>query len=255
MSNYALHGAPLSAAGLAQALDLLGVQPPVLWAVLAVETAGCGYLPDRRPKILFERHLFSHLTGGRFDRSHPDVSSPTPGAYGQSGAHQYERLAAAEGLDAEAALKSASWGLGQILGENFAAAGAPNVRAMVEAFVASEDNQLLGMAEFVARSPMKAALQAKNWAEFARRYNGPNYAGNHYDEHLAAFCARFNVHGCPDLNIRAAQAYLTYRGFNPGGVDGLPGPHTTAALKAFQQANHLPVTGEPDPGTLEALAA
>ena len=255
MSNYASHGRPLSADGLQRALALLEVAPAVLWSVLAVETGGCGYLKDRRPKLLFERHLFSHLTGGRFDATHPDISSRIPGGYGAAGAHQYDRLAMAESLAADAALQSASWGLGQILGENHSAAGYPDARAMVDAFVASEDNQLLGMAHFVASSPMKAALKAKDWAGFARRYNGPNYAANHYDAQLAAFCARFNVHGCPDLNVRAAQAYLGYRGFDPGGVDGLTGPHTSAALKAFQQGAGLPITGAADPATLQALAA
>ena len=32
---------------------------------------------------------------------------------------------------------------------------------------------------------MLPALQNKNWAEFARRYNGPAYAQNRYDEKLA----------------------------------------------------------------------
>jgi len=82
---------------------------PEIWSVLGVETSGCGFLPDRWPKLLFERHIFHRLTGGRFDAEDPDVSQPTPGGYGRSGAHQYNRLAAAAiALNRGAALQSAS---------------------------------------------------------------------------------------------------------------------------------------------------
>ena len=53
-------GLPLSEAGLAKAAGDIGIRPPALWAVITVETNGCGLLPDRRPLVLFERHLF-HL--------------------------------------------------------------------------------------------------------------------------------------------------------------------------------------------------
>src|SRR5271167_3054006 len=36
----------------------LNMQPQSIWAVLQVEAAQCGFLPDRRPTLLFERHIF-----------------------------------------------------------------------------------------------------------------------------------------------------------------------------------------------------
>jgi hypothetical protein len=47
---------PLSEQGLSNALDLLKVGAAEIWTVVSVETRGCGYLPDRRPLILYERH-------------------------------------------------------------------------------------------------------------------------------------------------------------------------------------------------------
>jgi hypothetical protein len=70
-------GKPLSDAGLARAANELGVQLPALWAVMTVETKGCGFLADRRPQILFERHVFRKRTNGRFDAAAPDLSNPT----------------------------------------------------------------------------------------------------------------------------------------------------------------------------------
>ena len=58
---------PLDKAGIAQAIDRMGIGEAELWTVITVETRGCGFLPDRRPKILFERHIFSHETSNRFD--------------------------------------------------------------------------------------------------------------------------------------------------------------------------------------------
>jgi N-acetylmuramidase len=103
---------PLNREGLTVAAAHVEVDPAALWSVVVVETSGCGFLPDRRPSILFERHIFSTRTGRRFDASHPEISGPA-GGYGPPGAHQYERLAAAIACDRRAALESASWGLGQ----------------------------------------------------------------------------------------------------------------------------------------------
>src|SRR5690348_15311282 len=82
------NAAALSSDGLAQVSASLGVYAPEIWTVLAVETSGCGYLPDRRPQILFERHIFHRLTNGQYDDG--DISDPSPGGYGPRGAQQYE---------------------------------------------------------------------------------------------------------------------------------------------------------------------
>ena len=83
----------LSTAGIDTAAGSLSVSPAEIWTVMAVETSGCGFLPDRRPQILYERHIFHRLTAGRFDDG--DISDPTPGNYGPGGAHQYDRLTTA----------------------------------------------------------------------------------------------------------------------------------------------------------------
>jgi hypothetical protein len=238
--------------GFATAADDLGVKAPEIWTVLAVETSGCGFLPDRRPLILYERHIFSRLTGGRFDDG--DISSPTPGGYGHTGAAQYDRLSRAIALNRDAALKSASWGLAQIMGMNFGLAGFAGVEEMVTAMCDSEDSQLLAFAAFLKSSKLDTALRIHDWTTFARGYNGPNYAENHYDTKLQGEFQKFSTGALPDLSTRAAQLYLTIRGFHPGPVDGVAGSLTRDALRQFQQANRLPVSGLSDDATLAALA-
>lgn len=50
------------------------------------------------------------------------------------------------------------------------------------------------------------------------------------------------------------QVVLDQLGFGPGVIDGEEGLSTANALKGFQEANSLPVTGELDDATREALA-
>jgi hypothetical protein len=229
------------------------VGAPEIWTVMAVETSGCGYLPDRRPQILFERHIFHKLTGGQFDDG--DISDPTPGGYGPRGAAQYDRLARAMAKDRSAALQSASWGLGQIMGMNFRSAGFSNVEDMTAAMSASEDQQLLAMANFLKSTGLATPLAMHNWAAFARGYNGPNFAINRYDVKLNGEFQKFSTVGVPDLNARAAQLYLTYLGFHPGTIDGVAGQHTLDALAQFQAKNGIPPSTTIDNRCLAQLQA
>jgi N-acetylmuramidase/Putative peptidoglycan binding domain len=231
-------GKPLSIAGLRAVTGQLGVQTAEIWAVLAVETSGCGYLPDRRPQIRFERHIFHRLTGGRFDDG--DISDESAGGYGASGSHQYDRLARAIARDRAAALKSTSWGIAQILGENHMPAGFSTVEGMVAAMVASEDQQLAAWGSFLAATGLAAPLKAHDWAAFARGYNGRNFAINKYDVRLNAEFQKYSAGVLPDLNVRTAQLYLTYLGFQPGRIDGIAGERTLAALAEFQAHRGLP---------------
>ncbi|MGP9820300.1 N-acetylmuramidase domain-containing protein [Salinarimonas sp. NSM] len=235
-------GAPLTRAGFEAARARLGVAPVVLWAVMAVEARACGFLPDRRPVILFERHVFHRRTGGRFDADHPGVSHAKPGGYGASGAAQHARLAAALALDRRAALESASWGLGQVMGFNAAPAGFADVEALVAAMHASEDAQLAAMAAFIAARGLAEPLRAGDWTAFARGYNGPAFARNAYDVRLARAAESLAAGPLPDLAVRAAQLRLLYAGLDPGSVDGRMGRRTRAALAAFRLR-----TGEPEP--------
>lgn len=79
----------MSREGLEEALSILVIDQPDLWAVLSFETAESGYLPDRRPSILFGRHVFRRKTHGRYDNQYPDLSNRQPGGY-LLGSHEYD---------------------------------------------------------------------------------------------------------------------------------------------------------------------
>ena len=242
--DFAGPGKPLTQKALEDAGGIVGIPAAAMWAVIHVESSGAGYLDDRRPKILFERHLFHRATGGRFDATHPDISNPRSGGYGLGGAHQYSRLAKAATLDRKAALSSTSWGLGQVLGSNFGIAGFNDVEDMVTKMVHSERLQLLGMFNFIEGINLGVHLKNRNWLNFALGYNGQNAEENGYPQKLQAAFEVFNNGSPPDILIRIAQLALTFLGHNPGGVDGLFGNNTRRALQAFQNAEGMQQTTE-----------
>jgi hypothetical protein len=141
-------GIPLSEDAFNSAADALSIEAAKLWAVMDVEAKRCGFLPDRRPIVLFERHKFHKYTAGRYTDMYPDISSPSAGGYGAGGTHQYARLERAADLDLVAAISSTSWGLGQVMGSNAAIAGFNSPEAMVKDMSHSEDSQLMGDGTF-----------------------------------------------------------------------------------------------------------
>lgn len=237
-------GLPLSETAIDTSVDKLRVDRAAFWAVLAVETRGFGFLSDRRPAILFERHIFHKRTNGKFSTAHPDISNRKRGGYGAGGANQYVRLAKAIALDRHVALESASWGLGQIMGFNAGSVGFASVEKMIDAMVASEDAQVDAVVEFITRNGLAPSLERHDWRAFARHYNGPNFAANEYDKKLERFHNLYTLHPLPDTKIRAAQAALLYLGFDPKGVDGVFGMGTQKALIAFQKSRNLPTDGK-----------
>lgn len=199
----------LSDADYGRAAAALGAEIAAVQAVAAVETAGNAFDDRGRPRILFERHYFHRLTGGRFDAAHAAISDPTAGGYGKF-SEQYGKLREAYGLDADAALRSASWGRFQIMGDNCRAAGHASVREFVVALTQAEAAHLDAFVAFVCSDrTMAEALRKKDWATFARRYNGPGYAKNDYDGKLKRAYERFAAEAAPTPAVtRAAREVL-----------------------------------------------
>lgn len=250
MFEFTGAAAPLSSQGVEACTQRLSVQSAEIWTVLTVETRGCGFFEDRRPAILFERHIFHRLTGGRFGVS--DISNPRPGGY-TGGVGEYDRLAKALALDETAALKSASWGISQVMGFHAEALGYGSVQEFVSEMVASEDKQLAAFASFILNSKLDEALRGHAWARFARGYNGPGYEKNQYDQRLARAYERLTTKALPDLSVREAQIRLMFLGLNPGTPDGYFGRRTGGAMTEFQRQQGLPVTSSLDEATLQAL--
>ena len=83
------------------------------------------------------------------------------------------------------------WGMFQIGGFNYKLCGCESVEEMVSKVCDSEFSQLEMFAVFIRNSGMLDALKKKDWAAFARKYNGPSYAKRGYHTRMAKEYANF----------------------------------------------------------------
>lgn len=175
----------LTAEDFDQAAADLGVESAVIRAVAQVESGGrSGFDAAGRPKILFEAHLFDRLTRGRFRAAHPNLSQPNRTAAARYYADdQWARMNQAWELDPDAAVQSASWGMFQVLGSNYAC-GWTTLDGFVSAMFESERQHLRAFLAFCRANRLIEWMKARNWPAFARAYNGPAYRVNRYDELL-----------------------------------------------------------------------
>ncbi len=184
-------------ADFAKAATQLNCELAALRAVYEVESQGAGFI-GLKPKILFEGHVFWRLlqAAGKAPASlqaaNPDILYPSwTRAYYKGGLREYARLDRAMAIDKSCAPQAASWGLFQIMGENWKNLGYPSIDDFVARMYAHEREHLFAFCRFVEWKPVKGKkladwLRAKSWANFAFGYNGSAYKDNAYDEKLAA---------------------------------------------------------------------
>ncbi len=194
--------AKLSETDYQNAATKLGVPVAVIKAFAEVESSGSGFLPSGVPVILFERHVMYRLVKEKFGFTradalavkYPDIINEKSGGYGKTSEQPGRMDRAASLIDRACALESASWGMFQIMGYHWSHLGYDSLQSFINRMYASEGDQLEAFVRFIkADAGLHAALKAKNWAEVARRYNGPGYAANKYDTKLAAAFARHST--------------------------------------------------------------
>ena len=72
------------------------------------------------------------------------------------------------------------------MGFNHLFCGYDSVYRYVASMYQSQDCQLEAFVSFLQNTGLDVPLRELRWAEFARRYNGPKYEENRYDEKLEA---------------------------------------------------------------------
>lgn len=241
----------LTAIDIAQVGRTIGVGEDEVRAVLEVETSGGGFDSSGRPRMLFEPHVFWRELGDSPKRTTAQAQGLAYPKWGQGSypPDSYSRLATAIRIDVNAALRSASWGIGQIMGYNHRAAGYATAGDMVAAFCDNKTAGLQAMIRFIESEGLDDDLRRHDWSSFARGYNGPGYAKNRYHIKLAEAFARWQA--IPDIlapnypkiglgargePVRLAQGRLAALGFEPGKVDGWYGASTVSAARAWQKS-------------------
>ena len=168
----------------------IGCEVEALKAVVMVESGGRkSFIAPGKPPILFEGHVFwrnlSNPKSVSNDSNKDILYEKWTKKFYEGGLKEYDRLERAKKIDETAALKAASWGALQILGENYKACGCSSVQEFVEKMCSSADEQMILGTKFInSDSRRKNALIKKDWATFALYYNGKGYAENQYDKKL-----------------------------------------------------------------------
>lgn len=153
-----------------------GLDPAAVAAIVEVESGGAPFGPDGRPTILYEPHVAWRVA----TPAQRAALEPEGLAYRKWGARpypnrqadrwaQFERCAALAGEDV--AVQACSWGVGQVLGENWRMLGLSAPGRVREA-AQTVEGQVDLMIRFLRGAGLGAAINAHDWRTVARRYNG-----------------------------------------------------------------------------------
>lgn len=255
--------------------SVIGVGEDEVHALMEVEAGSSGFDAQGRPKMLFEPHVFyRNLSGMERERAVAQGLAYPKWRSGNYPSDSYPRLRQAMAINAEAALKAASWGRGQILGENFGLCNYASVFEMVQAFMDDEAAHIQGMIDFIIANNIDDDLRAHRWETVARVYNGPGYATHNYHGRLEAAYRKWrgirdtawnpdgvNVlyptlrRGHSGFLVQHLQELLHAANYPVGRIDGDFGGATAAAVLSFQEDHGLGVTGVVDQATWAALLA
>lgn len=174
----------------------LGVEVAALKAVIEIEAGKThqGFSAPGRPLVNFDMAMFRQfarrngLNLAKYQKSHPMVFRSV--ACGNQTAVN-RRLNAARSIDNKTAIEGTFWGMFQIGGFNWKKCGCKTIDEFVEMMSSSERGQLELFARFITNTGLVKHLKTKNWAAFARGYNGPSYARRGYHTRLAAAYKRY----------------------------------------------------------------
>lgn len=168
-----------------------GIAVNIIRAFAIVESGGrSGFGSALMPMVAYEGHIFRKYTQQQYDKAYPLLSypylekaGPQWRANNKDQATAWKTMLAAFNLDAEAALMSASYGMFQIMGFNFAACGYKNVFDFVAALKLNAGQQLKAFVGFCSKNPaLIKAMKTKDYAGMARDYNGKDFGD--YDKRI-----------------------------------------------------------------------
>lgn len=258
--------------------DKLGIELAAMLAVIEIESA-FNFFSDvngkPEPVIRWEGHYFDRRLSGvdRDEARALGLAHPTAGAVKNpsSQVKRWAMLDRAIEINAQAALESASYGGGQVMGANWQALKYRNVESLVNAARSGVGGQVDMIARFISVNGLAGALKRRDWAAFARGYNGPAFAKHGYHTKLAAAYARYArtlpTSASADLRLSAAGMlrlgssgarvrelqHLLIRAGHSLKADGDFGPATHSAVHDFQIFAGLEADGVAGPQTLAAL--
>lgn len=161
-----------------QVVEPFNLDPYFTYAVAMVESNGKGYRNNGFPVIRFEKYVFiKYLKKAKATQQLIRKAENLRG----SGWDAYQ---AALKIEPTFAKLSTSFGMFQIMGFNHAVVDYKTVDEFVSAMEESVENQIVAFCIFIMANHLQNAIRNKKFADFAIKYNGPNYFMNSYDAKL-----------------------------------------------------------------------
>lgn len=173
--------------------DELGVEVAAMKAVVEIE-AGVkmrGFYAPGVPVVNFDGTMYRKMLK-RAGNGKADKSAKVPGGLTGYALKEWTQLTNARKVNEDAANMGAFWGMFQIGGFNYKLCGCKSVAEFVELMSYSELEQLELFAAFITNSGMLNDLRNKNWAAFARKYNGASYARRGYHTRMASAYKKYS---------------------------------------------------------------
>lgn len=172
----------------------LGVEIAAIKAVVLIEagTQMKGFWAPGIPVINFDRTMYQRMRSKATDKSGAKGEKVPSGLKGYA-LQEWTQLINARKQNAQGANMGTFWGMFQIGGFNYKMCGCKSVDEFVRLCSYSELEQLELFAAFIRNSGMLQDLKAKNWSNFARKYNGANYARRGYHTKMANAYKKFKA--------------------------------------------------------------
>lgn len=163
----------------------LGVEVAAIKAVVRVEagTAMQGFWAPGVPVVNFDPSMYARY---RKQGGTPIKSAKVPSGLKGYALKEWTQLTNARRVNGRGADLGTFWGMFQIGGFNWKMCGCKDIEEFVTLMSRSELEQLELFAALIVNSGMLPDLKAKNWAGFARKYNGAGYAKRGYHTKMAA---------------------------------------------------------------------
>lgn len=272
-----------------------------LLAVIEVESDGVSYATVnhkslgkqlREPLIRWEGHYFDKRLGAnsRAIARKQGLADPKAGGIKNPSSQEdrWNKLFwPAYDINEQAAIESASYGVGQVMGAHWDKLGYSSAQHLLDSVRSSLGAQVYLMVAYIVVFGLLDELQRGDFQGFARGYNGPNFRKYKYDTKMKAAAKKYAQYdaneddtaavstfaGVPVLDakkaakaasmlrmgtegakVRELQSLLRRAGYAID-IDGDFGVATKRAVEGFQKAHDLDIDGIVGPQTWQALEA
>lgn len=173
--------------------DQLGIEVAAMKAVVSIEAGSemKGFWAPGVPVINFDATMYRQFASKATSKA-GDKNATVPEGLTGYAKQEWTLLTNARRKNAQGADMGTFWGMFQIGGFNYKICGCGSVEEFVEKMSYSELSQLELFAKFVEETGMVTHLKNKDWAKFARAYNGKSYAKRGYHTKMANAYKKFS---------------------------------------------------------------